>query len=36
MPDILVAKLLTSFEAFVPLVNDFTYGFTVVILDGDA
>ena len=27
-------KLLTGFEAFVPPVKDFTYGASVVILDG--
>ena len=36
MPDILVVKLLTGFEAFVPSVKDFTHGVIVVILDGDA
>ena len=35
MPNILVVKLLTGFEAFVPHVKDFTLGVSVVILDGD-
>ena len=33
MPDILVLKLLTGFEAFVHPVKDFTHGVSVVILD---
>ena len=36
MPDILVVKLLTDFEASIPFVKDFTHGVSVVILDGDA
>ena len=36
MSDILVVKLPTGFEAFVPSVKDFTHGVSVVILDGDA
>ena len=36
MPDSLVVKLLTGFEALVPPVKDFTHGVTVVMLDGDA
>ena len=31
---VLVVKLLTGFEAFGPLVKDFTLGVIVVILDG--
>ena len=31
---LLVVKLLTGFEAFVPPVKDFTHGVSVVILDG--
>ena len=31
---VLVVKLLTGFEAFVPPVKDFTLGVSVVILDG--
>ena len=31
---VLVVKLLTGFEAFVPPVKDFAYGVSVVILDG--
>ena len=36
MPDILVVKLLTGFEAFVPSVKDFTHAVSVGILVGDA
>ena len=36
MPDILVVRLLTTFEAFVLPVKYFTHGVSVVILDGDA
>ena len=31
---VLVVKLLTGFEAFVPPVKDFALGVSVVILDG--
>ena len=31
---VLVVKILTGFDAFVPPVKDFTYGVSVVILDG--
>ena len=31
---VLVVKLVTGFDAFVPPLKDFTYGVSVVILDG--
>ena len=31
---VLVVKLVTGFDALVPPVKDFTYGVSVVILDG--